>query len=135
MPHQQARDYSTAKPYTCCDAASCIYCDAPCCIRSTATREECKQRSVMKLTSGLAARSLPDHQYLARPQSSGQVGVVLPEAGDGRVIGLGDAAERLAGLDFVKGRSLLAGGRLGARLGRFRRFAVLACLRSEEHTS
>src|ERR1019366_3056201 len=98
MPHQQARDYSTAKPYTCCDAASCTYCDAPCCIRSTATREECKQRRVIKLTAAVAARSLPDHQYLARPQVGRQLGVVFPQAGDSGVIGLGDAAEGLAGL-------------------------------------
>src|ERR1035441_739238 len=135
MPHQQARDYSTAKPYTSCDAASCTYCNAPCCIRTSATREERKPISVMKLTAGVAARSLPDDQHLASPQVSGQVGVVLPEAGHGRVIGLGDAAESLPGLDLVKGRSL--GGCLGTRLGGLGCLSRFACLgrRSEEHTS
>src|ERR1035441_3981911 len=126
MPHRQARDYSTAKPYTHCDAASCTYCDAPCCIRSSATREERKQTSVMKLTAGVAARSLPDYQYLASPQVGGQIGVVLLEAGYGRVIGLGDAAEGLARLNLVKGRSLLVRGRFGTGLRRFRGFSVLA---------
>src|SRR5271169_2192290 len=95
MPHQQARDYSTEKTNADRDAAARLNCDAPCCIRTSATREERKQESVMKLATGLAGRLLPDYEYLAGPQVGRQIGVVFLEVSHTGVVRLGDAAERL----------------------------------------
>src|SRR5580704_1254058 len=112
MPHQQARDYSTAKRCAGCGVAACSYCDAPCCIRSSASMEGHKQIRAMKLTGEAARRLLSDYEYLSCPQVGGQVGVVLFQVGDGRVVRLGDAAKGRAGLHLMK-RSGLGCARLG----------------------
>src|SRR5664279_2701638 len=80
----------------------------------------------MNLTAGVAAKLLPDYQHLAGVQVGRQIGVVLFEAGDGCVVGLGDAAEGLTGLDLMKRRGLRSS--LGAGLRRFRRLPVLSRL-------
>ena len=120
MPHQQARIIARAKRNASCDAAARTYCDAPCCIRSSATREGHKQIRVMKLTGEAARRGryFRITQHLSCPQVGGQVGVVRFEGGDGRVVRLGDAAEGLSGLYLMK-RSGLGRARLGPRFGRF----------------